>query len=215
MDKYVANMLAEEALSKGAIQKGKELAELVIFLADRHLGNVLEIGTARGGTFWLWCQLAAAKANIISVDLPGGDFGGGYTTLDTALYRTYAKDQQSLHFIMKNSQEFSTYANAVSILGGDKLDMLFIDGDHTYDGVVSDFKMYAPLVSEKGLIVFHDIVRHTKGTRCAVDALWTKIKTKFAIKEFIDEHHNEEGAWGGIGVIEFDEKSYHQVCIDL
>lgn len=40
--------------------------------------TVVEIGTARGGTLFLWCRLAPNDATIISVDLPGGPFGGGY-----------------------------------------------------------------------------------------------------------------------------------------
>ena len=40
---------------------------------------------------------------------------------------------------------------------GEKLDFLFIDGDHSYDGVKADFEMYAPMVRPGGLIAFHDI----------------------------------------------------------
>jgi hypothetical protein len=34
---------------------------------------------------------------------------------------------------------------------------LFIDGDHTYEGVRRDFEMYSPLVRKGGIIAFHDI----------------------------------------------------------
>jgi len=37
-------------------------------------------------------------------------------------------------------------------------DFLFIDGDHTYEGVEGDFEMYSPLVRRGGIIAFHDIV---------------------------------------------------------
>ena len=43
-------------------------------------------------------------------------------------------------------------------LAGRPLDVLFIDGDHSYDGVASDFAAYGPLVRQGGLIGFHDIV---------------------------------------------------------
>ena len=39
---------------------------------------VLEIGTARGGTLYLWTQAATDDAVIVSIDLPGGPFGGAY-----------------------------------------------------------------------------------------------------------------------------------------
>jgi len=45
--------------------------------------------------------------------------------------------------------------------GGDPgraaVDLLFIDGDHSYEGCRLDFEMYRDLVAPDGLIVFHDI----------------------------------------------------------
>jgi hypothetical protein len=37
-----------------------------------------------------------------------------------------------------------------------KIDVLFIDGDHTYEGVKKDFDLYSNLLSENGIIVIHD-----------------------------------------------------------
>src|SRR5689334_17924354 len=47
--------------------------------------RVMEIGTARGGTLFLLSRVAAAGAQLISVDLPGGSFGGGYAAWLTPL----------------------------------------------------------------------------------------------------------------------------------
>ncbi len=38
------------------------------------------------------------------------------------------------------------------------IDLLFIDGDHTYEGVKRDFALFAPHVKEFGLVVFHDTI---------------------------------------------------------
>jgi hypothetical protein len=37
-----------------------------------------------------------------------------------------------------------------------KIDLLFIDGDHSYRGVKKDFDLYSTLLSEKGVILIHD-----------------------------------------------------------
>jgi predicted O-methyltransferase YrrM len=36
------------------------------------------------------------------------------------------------------------------------IDLLFIDGDHSYDGVRRDWELFSPLVSAFGIVVFHD-----------------------------------------------------------
>jgi len=37
-----------------------------------------------------------------------------------------------------------------------KIDFLFIDGDHSYEGVKKDFELYSTLLTDKGIIVIHD-----------------------------------------------------------
>ena len=37
------------------------------------------------------------------------------------------------------------------------IDLLFIDGDHSYDGCLADWQAYSPLLSDKAIIVMHDI----------------------------------------------------------
>jgi hypothetical protein len=37
-----------------------------------------------------------------------------------------------------------------------KIDFLFIDGDHTYEGVKKDFDLYSTILSDNGVIIIHD-----------------------------------------------------------
>jgi hypothetical protein len=37
-----------------------------------------------------------------------------------------------------------------------KIDLLFIDGDHSYEGVKQDFDLYSQILSENGIIIIHD-----------------------------------------------------------
>jgi predicted O-methyltransferase YrrM len=75
------------------------------------------------------------------------------------------------------------------------IDMLFIDGDHTYEGVKRDFELYRPLLKPGGIIAFHDVL-DTPMHRlhgCEVHRLWQELpphKALFSIN----------GPWGGIGV---------------
>ena len=50
---------------------------------------VMEIGTAMGGTFFLLARAAAKDAYLVSLDLPGGRWGGGYSNWKTWVYRRF------------------------------------------------------------------------------------------------------------------------------
>lgn len=38
------------------------------------------------------------------------------------------------------------------------IDMIFIDGDHSYEGVKRDWELFAPFVKQFGIVVFHDTI---------------------------------------------------------
>jgi predicted O-methyltransferase YrrM len=201
--KYDAKKVARVAVEKkGATQKITEFASLLRLLKRRRLKSVVEIGTAQGGTLYTWCKIANSDALIISIDLPGGPFGGGYTLNDIKKFRKYKKKNQKIYFLRKDSHEQETKNRLIEILDGRKIDFLFIDGDHSYRGVKKDFQLYSSLVKQNGLIVFHDILRHPKVPECKVDKFWNEIKRKYKNAEFIDREDDRGwGQWGGIGII--------------
>src|SRR4030043_2047687 len=103
------NRIAKTAIErKGATQKITEFVSLLRLLKRRKLKSVVEIGTAQGGTLYAWCKIAAPDALIISIDLPGGPFGGGYTLNDIKKFRKYKKKNQKLYFLRKDSHKRET-----------------------------------------------------------------------------------------------------------
>lgn len=85
-----------------------------------------------------------------------------------------------------------------------KIDFLFIDGDHSYSGVKTDFLTYSPLVAKPGLIGFHDIAEHPVETGCEVKKFWDEIKASGIPPEDYSEFMQvTEPSWGGIGVIKW------------
>ena len=158
----------------------------------------LEIGTNYGGTLLLLCALSPPGAQIISVDLPKGRFGGGYPRRKMPLFRMFPKTGQELHLIRGDSHAKETKAHVTRLLNGEPLDYLFLDGDHTYEGVRRDFQMYAPLVRAGGMIAFHDIAAHRTEPDCQVDRFWKEIRSEYQNKEIIE---NPDQGWAGLGVI--------------
>ena len=198
-----AGALARAAIERGAAQKEKELALLLELLRRRRLRTVVEIGTWRGGTLWAWCQVARRDAVIVSIDLPGGLFGGGYGEEELPALRGHAQARQALHLLRLDSHDARTVEAVRALLGGRPVDLLFVDGDHTYDGVRLDYSLYGPLVGQDGLVAFHDILPHPEVPECQVDRLWNGVKGDFEHLEFLDPDDVSPWGrqWGGIGVL--------------
>lgn len=197
-----ARRQAKRAVELGANQKLSELTPLVRLLKSKRLDTVVEIGTARGGTFALWCALAQPDAVLVSIDLPGGTHGGGYSEQDAERFKTFARRQQQVHFLRADSHAETTRDALATILDGREVDFLMIDGDHTYEGVASDYRMYSRFVVDGGLIAFHDILPHPQVPDCEVDRLWAELNVSGEHVEFTDaEDDRGWGQWGGIGVL--------------
>lgn len=161
--------------------------------------TVLEIGTCKGGSLFLWSQISSPKAKIISIDLPYGKFGGGYHIWKTPFYQSFAKKQQQIHLLRCDSHKKSSVKEVKNILKEEKIDFLFIDGDHSEAGVRKDFNLYKNLVRKGGIIAFHDIAIHnSKMKDCTVDRFWKTIKRKYKSEEIIED---KKQGWAGIGVI--------------
>ncbi|MGD0743610.1 MAG: class I SAM-dependent methyltransferase, partial [Verrucomicrobiota bacterium] len=185
----------------GLIQPGQvrsEILQLAGLVQKHQPRTVVEIGTARGGTLFIWSKLAHPEAVIASIDLPGGIHGGGYPLWKTFLYRRFAGRNQRVCLIRANSQSPGTVQKLKSVIGSRKIDFLFIDGDHTYDGVRADFQNYSPLVSPNGMIAFHDVCFHSLTSDCRVDVFWREIRNKYRHVEFIKDSNQ---GWAGIGVL--------------
>ncbi|MFB6305517.1 MAG: class I SAM-dependent methyltransferase, partial [Flavobacteriales bacterium] len=136
------------------IQKKIELLRLFGFLQEKQLHTLCEIGTARGGLLYLFTRMASSNANIVSIDLPKGRFGGGYPAWKIPLYRSFARMEQRIRLIRGDSHNTSVKERLRDELKDSSLDLLFIDGDHSYEGVKKDFEMYSPLVKREGVVGF-------------------------------------------------------------
>ena len=184
-----------------AQQMAHDLTALGEILSARRLERALEIGTAHGGTLFFLTRLAIPCATIVSVDLPGGRFGGGYTARRAWFYKRFAQRGQRLHLLRGDSHGNEMLERVKAALGGQALDYLFIDGDHTYDGVKRDFELYVPLVRKGGIVVLHDIAEHPPALGCEVSRFWKQVKSKYRHTEIIRDLRQ---GWGGIGVLYVD-----------
>jgi predicted O-methyltransferase YrrM len=187
-------------------QKRSEVGALMRILAAEPPDRVLEIGTARGGTIYLLSRVAHSSATLVTVDLPGAEFGGGYGRDWEPVLRAMPRSTQTLRLVRGDSHDRRTLATLTEIFAPATVDFLLIDGDHRYEGVQQDFEWYSPLVRPGGLIALHDIVPGPEQVVGGVPRFWNEIKLSYESRELVAdrlpphpadlafaEHH---GGWG-------------------
>jgi predicted O-methyltransferase YrrM len=184
----------------GAHQIESEISGLLRWAAESQPRIVCEIGTAHGGTTFLLGQSLPGVERLFGIDL--------YVRRKRRL-KYFSRADQHLSFFQGSSYAPETVRRFRSQLGDRKLDLLFIDGDHTFAGVASDFAMYRHFVKDGGIVVFHDIVedfttrygRKTGRWAGEVPRFWREIKSYYRTREFV-ESPEQDGL--GIGAIIYD-----------
>lgn len=160
-----------------AAQHPGELAQMAEHLRGRPLGRVLEIGVYKGGTFWFWRQLGART--IVGIDIgivcAGCDWRRAH---DDCPYDRIAENGILLE---GDSRSLTVKRQAQRLLGG-PVDLLHIDGDHSYETARSDYELYAPLVRSGGTIIVHDVVSYDDVARMWADCCADKLDA-FVIHE--------------------------------
>jgi predicted O-methyltransferase YrrM len=185
---------------------------------------IIEIGSYDGGST---VSLSHITKELITIDMAVTPRFDEFGYPEGSQVKGSAYIRQKCKFLMTqpNSHNVTTLEEVKQILNGRKVDVLFIDGDNTQQGVKQDFNLYSEFVKEGGLIGVHNILKSEFHTQhgCFIHDFWDEIKSKFDGVEIIDdfaiEKTNDE--WGGIGIIkvtkellETVEASNNQPTID-
>lgn len=190
------DVIVDESYYLGMVQNHSEIIDAAKFVKELAIKNFMEIGTDQGGTFAIWSKVSKEDGIRISLDMPHGHFGRA--DYDVQKRDEYLKSLgKNVTMIHGDSHLAEIKEQIKSILDGTQLDFLFIDGDHTYDGVKMDYEMYKEFVKPGGWIGFHDIKEtdfHTRAN-CRVDKLWSELEGEKV--EFCDYSSH----YGGIGFI--------------
>lgn len=161
--------------------------------------RVCEIGTAAGGTLYLLTRVSAPDALVVSIDLV-------IAPHTQALRERLARPGQRVVSLSGDSHSEETAVRLERLLEGQPLDALFIDGDHSYDGVRADFERYGKLVRSGGIIALHDVnedfrTRHgivTPSISGDVPRFWRELKERHRTEELIAD--SEQDGFG-IGLV--------------
>ena len=158
-----------------------------MFLIDLLRPKVLvELGTYYGTSYCAFCQ-AVKELNIetkcYAVDTWEGDsqsgFFGNEVLIDLKTYhdKLYGGFSRLIQ---------GTFDDALAHFENETIDLLHIDGFHTYEAVNGDFEKWLPKMSESGVMLFHDI--NVKEKDFGVWQFWDEKKSQYPSFDFLHSH---------------------------
>jgi len=132
------------------IQNPNEFWELIQWFNKNRpvIDGIIEIGILNGGTMLFWQELLSSDGIYAGIDIEK-------KAVDNAKAR-FGSDIR-MNFIQGDSSSYNISEECGKILGGKKIDVLFIDGNHSAAFIRADYLNYKDYLKPNGLIVFHDI----------------------------------------------------------
>jgi predicted O-methyltransferase YrrM len=126
-----------------------------ILLKQKENKNSLEIGLGfYGSTHFLW-RLIFEKTITVEHQK---DRIFRFTENMNKFHKKFILNDLKSRFVFGSSSDPSNVEKVDKILDGEKLDLLFIDGDHNYKNVLCDWLIYKNFVKKGGIIAFHDCI---------------------------------------------------------
>lgn len=155
--------------------------------------TLVELGTHSGNSYFTFCQaIKEAECNTAcyAVDTWQGDAHAGEYGED--IYQQ-VKAINSDHYAAFSTLLRMTFNQALELIPDGTVDLLHIDGLHTYEAVRHDFETWLPKLSPNALVLFHDTHVHERGF--GVWKYWEEIRAKYP-HGFAFEHSH------GLGVLQ-------------
>ena len=150
----------------------------------------VELGTHNGFSYFVTCQSiveTGLDCKAFAVDHWIGDAQAGFFN-QTVYDQVVETNEEYKHFSTLLKMSFS---NATEVISDSSVDLLHIDGYHSYESVSEDFFSWLPKMTANGVILLHDI--HVRRNTFGVYKLWAEIKKKYQTMEFVGSH--------GLGVV--------------
>ena len=158
----------------------------------------VELGSHSGNSYFAFCQ-AVVEANLdtkcFAVDTWVGDEHAGEYSEDIF---TEVNSHNQSHYANCSRLLKMTFDDALSYFENQSINMLHIDGMHTYEAVRHDFETWLPKLAPSAVVMFHDTNVHERDF--GVWKLWEELKVTYP-------NHLEFFHSSGLGVLQLNDSS--------
>ncbi|SFQ25760.1 glycosyltransferase [Variovorax sp. 770b2] len=167
-------------------------------------GLLVELGTHNGVSYAAFCEAVArlkSATRCYAVDTWVGDEHAG--KFDSQIYYEL-RDFHDKHFSAFSELLRSTFDDALPYFADGSIDVLHIDGFHTFEAVKHDFDTWLPKLSDKAVVLFHDT--NVRSGDFGVFRFFAEQVQKYPSFEFLHGH--------GLGVLAVG-KNAPEAILDL
>ncbi len=157
----------------------------------------VELGTHSGNSYFAFCQSVLENhlfTKCYAIDTWSGDeHSGGYAE---DIYKDVC-DYNNEHYSEFSSLMKMRFDDALKLFKDHSIDLLHIDGLHTYEAVKNDFDSWLPKLAPDAIVIFHDI--EVRDRDFGVWKLWDEIKNTYP-------NHFEFSHSNGLGVVQIKKE---------
>ena len=163
---------------------------LKYLIREQKPSTFVELGVHNGFSYFVGCQAireCGLETKAFAVDHWLGDQQAGF--FDESIYESVK--QLNLKYSKFSTLIKKSFEDARTDFVDSSIDLLHIDGYHSYESVKNDFESWIPKMRENGIVLLHDI--HVRRNTFGVYKFWAEVKSKYKTIEFVGSH--------GLGIV--------------
>lgn len=164
-DSFAEELLGEVETVEGYLAPNEIRFLALLAACPTADGEILEIGSFKGKSTIILAKAAVLSGNsrVNAVDpmtAPSEtdpDLRG-----DASSFEDFKKNIET-HDVAGKIQFHQTFSHELARTWDKPLRLLWIDGDHTYEGTKLDFDGFAPHLADKAIVAIHDVLHEFEG----------------------------------------------------